>query len=82
MTAPAVRAGRRHRRHSVLGRWLGAYWPLLGHDYVTLGVGTPWTLNLAVAGLALGAWVHLNLGGLAGIGGGCSDVGAFVRGGA
>ncbi len=52
---------------SVVGRWLGTYWPLLGHDYVTLGVGTPWTLNLAVVGLALGAWVHLNLVGLLGL---------------
>ena len=52
---------------SVVGRWLGAYWPLLGHNYVTLGAGTPWTLNLAVVGFALGAWVQLNLVGLLGL---------------
>ena len=52
---------------SVVGRWLGTYWPALGHSYASVGVGTPWTLNLAVVGFALGAWVHLNLVGLLGL---------------
>ncbi len=61
---------------SVVGRWLGPYWPPLGRSYVTVGMGTPWTLNLAVVGFALGAWVHLNLVGLLGLVGG---VAVWVR---
>ena len=60
----------------VVGRWLGAYWAPLGQTYATFGVGTPWTVNLAVVGFSLGAWVHVNLVGLVGL---VAGVAAWVR---
>jgi hypothetical protein len=54
---------------TLVGSWLAAYWPPLGHAYLTLGTpaGAPWTLNLDVIGVQVGAWMRLNLGGVVGV---------------